>query len=322
MDRRHFSCALLTLAGGWAWSSSVLAAEYPVKPVTLIVGATAGSGTDALARLVGRKLSERLSQPVVIDNRPGASGMLGAQFVRMAAPDGYSLLFMPSSFVANVAVFKNPGYDPVEDFLPIARLGKAPFVVAVHAGLNISSINDLVAYARSRPGKTNFGSAATIYQIVNELFVRNTGIRAVHVPYKGTPPLALALASGEIDFAVIDYGVVLPLQKAGKLRMLAVTGEQRLPTEPDLPTLKESGFPMDISGAWVGVYAPAKTPPDIAKKLTDELLAVTADSEFRGFLAKFNYQNFAGDGAVFGAFTAAEARAWAKAAEIAGVEKQ
>jgi len=322
MDRRFFSSTLLALAGGLALPSTALAAEFPTKPITLIVGAAAGSGTDAFARFVGRKLSSRLGQPVIVDNRPGASGMLGARFVRTATPDGYTLLFAPSSLVANVAVFKNPGYDPIEDFLPIARLGKAPFVVAVRAGLNISSVGELVAYARSRPGQTNFGSASGAYQIVNELFVKSTSIRAVHIPYKGTPQLVTDLVSGQIDFAIVDYGVVAPLEKSGRLRILAVTGDRRLALEPNVPTLQETGFPVDILGAWVGIYAPAKIPPEIAKKLTDNLLAVTAESDFHSFLTQFQYENFPGDGTTFAAFTLAEAKAWAKGAEIAGVEKQ
>ncbi len=272
---------------------------------------------------MARKLAARLGQPVVVENRPGASGILGTKAVVDAAPDGYTLLMGTTGPVAtNFALYKQLPYDLVNGLLPIASVMKASFVLAVPATLAVTKMSDLAIHVRAKLGKANFGSGSSTYQIINELFLRSAGLQATHVPYKGASQMVVDLAAGQLDFAITDFSVVVPLMKAGKLRVLAVTGDARLASEQEIPTLAESGYPVHIPGSWGGLFAPARTPMAIVRSLEKEIFAITSEPEFAALLSPFQWQPFFLTSKEFATFRFSEINAWVKAAELAGIQKE
>ena len=267
---RQFAFAVVVCC----WFAAVQAQPYPSRPITVIVPVAPGGILDYVARLIGTPLSKALGQPVIVENKPGASGNIGATLVARAKPDGYTLLMAYSMFhVGNPTMFSNLQWDPLRDFAPVAMLVVAPHLVAVHPSLPVASLQDLVSYARANPGKINYASPGngSVPHVGVELFKQLTKIDLAHVPYKGAGPAMQDVISGQVQMAVATPPSVMQHIQAGKLRGLAIAAKSRSPLLPDLPTSAEAGFPAFELEAWLALFAPAGTPPDAIKRLTDAL---------------------------------------------------
>ena len=266
---RH--CLLLFLALFCHFANSQ---TYPSKPVRIVAAYPAGGSVDIVARLVGEKLRESLGQPFLIENRPGASGNVGTDFVAKAPPDGYTLLMGSSAALAsNVHVYAKLPFDPLLDFAPVIMIANQPNVLVVHPSVPARNVNELILLAKSRPGKLNYASsgAGTSNHMAAEMFIMKTGVDIVQVPYKGGAPAVNDLIGGQVDLMFETAPTVIQLIKTGKLRGLAVTSTQRSGMLPDVPTMDEAGLKgFDFRG-WIGLVAPAGTPPDIVRKLHSEV---------------------------------------------------
>jgi tripartite-type tricarboxylate transporter receptor subunit TctC len=263
------------------------AQTYPSKPIRLIVPFAAGGGNDAVARLVGKRLADGLGQPVVVDNRPGAGGVVGAELAAKAAPDGYTLfLGGVGSHAINPSLHEKLPYDPVKDFAPVELLAQAPLVLVVHPSVPARDIAEFIAYARAHPGKLNFASNGngSSSQLAAVMFDSMAGVDMVHVPYKGLSPALTDLLSGQVQLMFSSVVAILPHIKSGKLRGLATTGAKRLASLPELPTIAESGLPGYEASSWYGILAPAGTPRDIVMKLNAGLTAALEQPEVRASL--------------------------------------
>lgn len=264
--------------------------EWPARPITFVVPFTPGGITDNTSRMLARLLGDKLGQPVVVDNRPGAGGSIGVEAASRQPPDGYTMIYgTQGTQAANLALYKNIRYDPVKDFVPVHALSETPLVLVINPNRPFKTVPELIAYAKANPGKLNFGSAGagTGTHLTAELFQVATGIRMTHVPYKGSSPALTDLMSGSLDL-MFDYPVVVqPFVQAGKLRPLAVTGKERLTAMADLPTVGELGFPKAESAAWSAVFLPAKTPPAIAKRLGDAIAQAIVEPEMLQMTEKF-----------------------------------
>ncbi len=259
-----------------ALPGALLAQSYPAKPIRLIVGFTPGGGVDINARLLAAKLSEYLGQQVIVDNRPGAGTNIANELVAKAAPDGYTLLISTATVAINMALYKKPGYDTLRDFTAVSLFSASPNVLVVNASVPVTSVAQLVALARGRPGALNYSSAGsgTTQHLSGELFKTRTGTDIVHVPYKGTAPALTALIAANVDLSFANIPAIHQHVKSGRLRPLASTGPKRSELMPEVPTMKEAGIDMEVV-VWYGVLAPAATPRDIVNKLA-ELVARAA----------------------------------------------
>jgi tripartite-type tricarboxylate transporter receptor subunit TctC len=290
MDMRRslgrLALAFLALSTGCAWAQTDVARNYPSKAVRLVVGFAAGGGTDIVARLMGQKLSEAYGQPVVIENKPGTSGILGTEFVARAQPDGYTLLLSPSGvFVINPAMYSKLPYSPTRDFVPVSMVANFPLILVVNASQPIRSVKELVEQLKARPQSANYSASASAFQLATELFKIRTGTQMEYIPYKGTNESVNAVVSGDVLLTFADAGPATGAIKSGKARGLAVTAPARLAAFPDIPTMAEAGFTdMDIQ-LWMGIFAPAGTPPAIVAKLQDELARIVKLQEIRERLA-------------------------------------
>lgn len=271
-------CLAVFLAA--ALSFGAAAQSFPERPVRIIVGFPPG-GADISARILGPKLTELWGQPVIIDNRPGAAGNLGADAVAKAAPDGYTILLCVNSYTINTSVYRNLSWDLLRDFAPIGRYASSPMAVVVNDRVPAKNLAELIAYARANPGKLNYGSAGsgTAPHLAAELFSIQTGIQMVHVPYKGSAPSVTAMISKEVDLSFGALSAFEAVIKDGRVRALAVTTAKRSGQLPEVPTVIENGiagFDVDI---WYAFIAPAKTPPAILRKMGDDLGRVMADPD-------------------------------------------
>ncbi len=265
------------------------AQDYPVKALRLIVPFPPGGGNDTIARLVGQKLSQSLGQQVIVDNRPGAGGTIGAELAAKAPPDGYTLFLAGvASHGINPNLRKKLPYDPVRDFHGVSLIASAPLLVAVHPSLPAASVKQLVALARTKPGAINYASNGngSSSHLAVELFMMMTGTRLVHIPYKGLALALTDLISGQVQLAFSSAVTMLPQVKAGKLRGIAMTGAKRSPAMPDIPTVAESGVPGYETGSWYGIVVPARTPRSIVERLSREVAAITRSAEISGKLSE------------------------------------
>jgi len=255
------ACALI--------SACATAQSYPVKPVRIIVPTSPGGILDLVTRLLGQKMTELTGQIVVVENRPGASTNIGTEFVARAPGDGYTLLSTTLPFVVNPSVFEKLPFNVERDFAPVSQIAASPYVLVVHPSVPARTLGELIAAAKARPGKFNYSSGGngTNLHIAAELFRNQTGINMVHVPYKGAGPALAAIVGGEADLGFPALGAALPQINAGKLRALAITSNERSPLMPRLATIAESGYPGYVFTSWVGVLAPAATPPHVVAAL-------------------------------------------------------
>jgi tripartite-type tricarboxylate transporter receptor subunit TctC len=268
-------CSLLALA---AQPHAAVAQDYPVKAVRVVVQSPPGGGADLFARLIGRKLSESWGQTIIIDNRPGAGGNLGTEIVARAAPDGYTLLLVPSTHAISPSFYRKLPFDPIKDFAAIGFIATSVNVVVVHPSMPVRSVAQLIALGRRRAGELTFGSAGVgqTSHLSGELFKSMAKIDVVHVPYKGSGPAEIDLAGGHLHFMVDTMPAALPNVRSGKTRALATTGSTRARVLPDVPTVAESGLPGYEFVSWWGVSAPAGTAPFIVSKLNREIIRIMA----------------------------------------------
>ncbi|WIM14472.1 tripartite tricarboxylate transporter substrate binding protein [Enhydrobacter sp.] len=259
---------LLVLAALMLPLGAAQAGSYPSRPIHLVIGYAPGGGNDLIARIVAAKLEEKLGQPVVVENKPGAQSIVAAELVAKAPPDGYTLFVAPSGpLTVNPAVYSRLPYDPEEDFAPISLLADFPLLLVVGPDQPVTSVPELVAYGRAHPELANYASAATAFQLASELFNQRTGSRFQYIPYKGSGEMARAVMSGQVLMAIADTGPLAGPVKGGKLRALAVTTPRRSRFFPEVPTLTEVGIAdMEIS-LWTGIVAPAGTPDDVVDLL-------------------------------------------------------
>ncbi|MES2186150.1 MAG: tripartite tricarboxylate transporter substrate binding protein [Pseudomonadota bacterium] len=289
------------------------AEPYPTKPVRVIVPFAAGGGADVVARLVFTKLSVKLGQPFVIDNRGGAGGIVGTDAVAKSAPDGYTLLLGQTGPNAlNPALFSKLPYDPIADFAPVVQLTAYPYVIVVHPSVPVQTLGELIALAKAKPDTLSFGTAGTgsSGQLAAELFMRTTGTKLTHVPYKGAGPALADTVAGVTTMTFGDMAASTPLVTSGRLRALAVTGPKRTFLLPKVPTVSESGYPGFEALAWHGVYAPAKTPADIIDKLNKELALILRDPEVREKLQKDGIDPIGASPAAYATYTREEIKKW------------
>jgi tripartite-type tricarboxylate transporter receptor subunit TctC len=268
------------------------AADYPTRPIKLVVPYAAGGPTDVLGRMVGDYLSRDLKQTVVVENKAGAQGAIGAEVAARAEPDGYTLFFTAASIVVlNPQLYKKLPYDPVKDFRMLAIITDLPVLMEVHPSVPAKTVAEFVAYAKQNPGKLNFGSAGTggTTHLAGEMFRQMAGVDMVHVAYKGAGPALTDLLSGNIQLMFDTLGTALPPVKAGLLRPLAVSSAQRIPDLPDVPTMAEAGYPQYAVSVWYGVAAQSKLPDEIAQKLKASLDRALSDDTFRASLDKSGF---------------------------------
>jgi tripartite-type tricarboxylate transporter receptor subunit TctC len=295
---------------------------FPVKPIRMVVPFPAGGGSDSTARNLAPRLSERLKQQVIVDNRPGAAGAIGTEYASRAAPDGYTLLLGSTSELALYpALVIKPAYDTLRDFVPVALISDIPFLLVVHPSLPAHSIKALVGLAKKRPGEINYGSAGAgaTSHLTMALFCTMTGTQMVHIPYKGSPLAAADLLGGHLHVMMPPMPSVLAYANSGRLRALAVSSAKRWPTVPDLPTVAESGITGYEVVLWTGVLAPTNTPQDIVARLYREIAQVVAVPEV--------VQGFASQGAVinvqgpeqFGSYMKSEIGKWARIGRQTGL---
>ena len=277
------ACFLYASLGGTA-----AAQGYPVKPIRIVVGFSPGGAADVSARIVGPKLAELLGQPVVVENRPGASTAIATEKVAASPPDGYTLLLLPSSTAILSAMRTKLPYDLERDFAPVTNLVIGQFALVVHPSVPVRNVKELVAIARTRPGKLSYGSsgAGSASHLAGELFVAMARINVLHVPYKGATEATIATATGEIDMFFATIAPLLPLQAAGKVRALAVTGAERTPLLPGMPTVNESGLAGYSRTVWYGVVAPAGLPKDVMAQLHGAIVKVVNTGEMKEAFAK------------------------------------
>jgi tripartite-type tricarboxylate transporter receptor subunit TctC len=252
---------------------------YPTKPIRWVVPFAPGGGTDMIARPIAQKLSERLGQPILYENRGGGGGLIAGEIVARATPDGYTLLIPTAAVMAvNVSLYPKMPFDPAKDFVPITKMANVPNMLAAHPSFPPRSISELVAYAKTNPRKVNWGSSGNGAggHLGMEMFRLMAGIQVVHVPYKGAGPANVGLLGGEVDLLFANPSVFLPHIKAGRLRAIGIGSLKRLSSLPDLPTFDESGYPGFEAGSWYGIVAPAGTSPAIVARLHNETLKVLA----------------------------------------------
>jgi tripartite-type tricarboxylate transporter receptor subunit TctC len=265
------------------WCSSAFAQDYPSKPIRIIVTFAAGGTSDLLSRAVGAKLAAVLGQQVITDNRPGAGSVIGTDMVAKAPPDGHTIGMLISTHAVNPFVMKNLPYDTINDFAPITLVAIVPGILSVTAGLPVRNVQEMVQLVRSKPGQFNYGlpGSMTSGHLSMELLKVIAGLDMVAVAYKGGAPAAADLASGQVHFMINSPPSVLAFVKAGKVRALAVTGAQRSPGLPEVPTIRESGFPDYETYEWYGLFAPAKVPKEIVARLAQEVARILKDPELR-----------------------------------------
>jgi len=288
--------------------------DWPNRPIRLIVPYPAGGAADQTARWLATALGERLKTPLLVDNRPGAGGSIGAAAVAQAAPDGHTLLLDATGFTVNPQLMPHLPFDPFKDFAPISLLMQVPMLLVVPAQSPWQSVADLLRAARAKPGGLSFASAGngSAQHLAAELFKQRQRVYITHIPYRGGAPALNDLAAGQVDLMFSAMSASLPLVKAGRLRALAVTAAARVPSLPEVPTLSEAGSPGLVAQEWNGLWAPAKTPVDVLNQLETEVRAIVARPEVRQRLAQQGAQSVGSSRAEFARFLQAEFKQWAQ----------
>ena len=310
MQRRHFTAAVAaTLA-----APMVRAQNWPQRPIKVLVGYPPGGFTDVTARLICDKLGQRLGQPVIVDNKPGANGIVAVDQLAKAAPDGQTFAVVIAAHAANTTLYKKLPYDPKKDLAAVSLIGLSPLVAAVNNDAPYKTAKDLVAFAKANPGKISYGSSGngSAVHLSTELLKILTGTRMVHIPYRGSAAAFTDLLGGQIHlFMDAAQGLIAP-GKAGKVRLIGVASEKRLPALPDLPTFVEQGIKGFVASTWAGVLAPAGTPAPIVKRVSDEIAAIVKMDDVRARLDAMGTIPAGSTPAEFQAFIDAETAKWGK----------
>ena len=301
-------------------AASPASAAYPSRPIRLLVPMAAGAGTDIGARILSTKLAEAILQQVVVDNRAGASGIVGAELAARAAPDGHTLLMTSMGHTITPAMYKL-SYDNIKDFSPISLFVQSASVLSVHPSLPVKSVKELQAFAKSKPNELLFSSSGngSGQHLTVEMLNRMAGLQLVHVPYKGTAPSILDLVAGRVSGSAASAISTMPHVRAGRLRALAVTGAKRSPSAPDLPTIAEGGVPGFALDQWYGLLAPAGTPKDVVAKLNGEIVKMTADAASKERLMTMGLDPVGSTPEAFTAYLQTETVKWGKLVRDAGI---
>jgi len=314
-------CAAALFAAADRATCADSAIGYPTKPVRLVVPWPPGGGTDVFARVIGQKLGERLGYTVVVDNRPGASGNVGAEMVAKLPPDGYTIMLATITLATNPSMYKTLNFEPLKDFAPITLVAGVPHVLVVSPTLAANSVKDLIALAKAEPGKLNYASAGngSPFHLAAELFKSLTGTTIVHVPYQGGGPAITAVIGGQVQLTFGNLVAVLPLVKGGKLKALGVTGATRSAVAPDLPTIAEEGVRGYDFSSWFGFFAPGKTPKAVIAKLNQEIVHILKTPEMKNRLTQDGADVIASTPQEFSAYLASETRKWEQVIKQAGI---
>ena len=321
--RRSLLATSLALAATAALPQLTHAQAYPSKPITFVVPFAAGSATDQLARALGQSVGDQSKQPVIVDNKGGASGMIAAAQVAKAAPDGYTVLITTNTtHAANEHLYKKLSYDPVKDFAPITGLGKGGQVLVVRTDAPYKNVMDLVAAAKRTPGKLSFGSGSSSSRTAGEMFKQLSGTDILHVPYKSNPNAITDLLGGQIDFMITDTSTGVPQVKGGKLKALGVSTTERNPLLPEVPTIAEAGVKGYDMGYWFAAYAPAGTPPAAVAKLRELLAAATQSAGAKNFFDSSGSVAWTTSPEALAKFQADETAKWGKVIKAAGIEPE
>jgi len=301
-------------------AASALAQDYPSKPIRIIVGFGPGGGNDIFARLIGQKLSERLGQPVLIENKPGAGATIATDYVAKSPPDGYTLLVgATGAMTISPAVYSKLPYVTLRDLAPISMIASFPLLVVVRADAPVNSIQELVAYAKANPAKANYASSSPAFQLPTEQLKQKTGAPLEHIAYKSSGESLTAIISGEVLVAIADAPPVSGHLKAGKVKALAVTGTQRLTDYPDVPTMAEAGVPLDVR-LWSGLFAPVATPVPIVKRLEKEMMEVIRLPDVTTRLKELQVDPSGNTSAEFARLIETELTRWAEIAKAANIK--
>ena len=309
-----FLATLAALAHAQAW---------PAKPIKYVVPFAPGGTTDILARTIGEKLALALGQPVVIENKPGAGGGVGADFTAKAAPDGYTIMGGTiSTHAINASLYDKLPYDPVKDFVPITLLARVPNMLVVNPAVPAKNVTELIALLKANPNKYTFASSGngTSQHLSGELFKAMAGVDMQHIPYKGSPPALQDVVGGQVTMTFDNITTALPLAKAGRLRALAVTTATRSAVAPEVPTLAESGLPGFEVGSWQGVFAPSGTPPDIVKRLNTEIVKILNLPDVKEKLTGLGAEPVGNTSEEFSAMVKSEVVKWAEVVKKSGAK--
>ncbi len=319
--RARIVVGVLMLGTVVAAPSAAVAQPYPARPIRIVVPYPAGGAVDIVARTVGQPLAEALKQPVIVDNRPGASANIGMEAVAKAAPDGYVLLMASNGIATNMALFPDLPFDGRRDFAAVARIGYAPLVIVVPASSPARSLKDLLATARAEPGKLTYASAGngSSGHLAGELLKSTAKIDVLHVPYKGGAPAITDLLGERISFMPINPVEVIAHIRAGRLRALAVASDKRIPLLPDVPTVAEAGLPGYEAAVWWGLAAPARTPPEIVRQLNAETNRALADPATAKKLSELGVVITPGTPEQFGDFIKSQTELWSAVVKAAGI---
>jgi tripartite-type tricarboxylate transporter receptor subunit TctC len=318
------SVLVIVTAGSVASTVTATGQEYPVKPLRIVVPVPPGGANDTLTRVVAPKLSEFLRQPVLVENRGGANTTLGTALVAKAAPDGYTLLSAPSAHTVNPALYSALPYDAIRDFAPIAGLAAAPLLMAAHPSLPVTSVKDVVALAKARPGQLSYASPGngTSGHLAGELFKSVAGLHIVHIPYKGGGPATVDLVGGHVLMMFPTIQAALPYVAAGKLKAFAVTGVSRTALAPDLPTMAQAGLPGVEVASWFALLAPAGTSKEVVTKLDAEVRRVLQVPEVSERLRTLGYESFYMPPEALAAYLRSDLAKWAKVVRHAGIRAE
>jgi len=306
-----------------AFASLARADDYPSRPIRFVVPYPAGGPLDTVARLLGQKVSESMKQPIIVDNRPGAGGNIGADFVAKSAPDGYTILMgAVATHAINPTLYSHIPYDPVADFMPITQVASTPNVLVVNPSVPAKDVREFIAYAKANPGKLNFGSGSTgsAGHLAGELFKTMAGVDMAHVPYKGAGPAMQDLVAVQIQLMFDNLASSLGQIRAGKVRALAVTTAKRTSLAPDLPTIAESGLPGFDMNTWFGVFAPAKTPQPIVDRLYTEFTHALAMPDVRQKMIDLGAEPVGSKPAEFAAYIRSEKDKYARVIKTSGAK--
>jgi len=308
---------LCAAASGWAQ-------DYPSRTIVLVVPFTPGTTADSLARLMQPHLSQRWGVPVVVENKPGAAGMIGIDAVAKANPDGYTFLFTSTAFGTIAAMNPKLPYDPDKSFAPVMLLGTSPLSLVVPNSFPAQTVKEFIEQAKKRPGELNYASAGTgsVFHLSMELLQREAGTRMVHVPYKGTQGVINDLISGHVQASMMVFQTALPLVQSGRVRMLAVMSAQRAQTLADVPTIVEAGFPNLVVEAWTGVMAPGKTPPAVIGKFNAELNKLLALEDVKAAAARIDVALAGGAPEILDALVKKEIRQWTRVVREANIKPE
>ena len=323
--------AMQARIGAWLIAGCALIAgaaqaqgNYPSKPINIVVGSAPGGSNDVFARAIGKRLTDAWGQPVLVDNKAAAQGLVANTYVAKGAPDGYTLVVLSSTFTTSAAIMTNLQYDPLKSFAPVAMLAKGPLLFTVSNTTSYKSVAEVVAYAKANPGKLNYATSGvgSINNFATNLFMEAAGVKLTHVPYKGMGPAVTDLIGGQTEILIASAPSIISQVKAGKVRALAVTSPTRSPVAPDLPSLEQSGYKGSAAELWWGVLAPAGTPQPIVEKLNGEINRIVKGADMKEFFLREGAEPAPLSATDFGKLVHSEIERWKKVAKAANIQPE